>query len=202
VYGSCQPPPDEGGCSPPLQVQNHSACEFNPVGLDVAPHGIRRFRGAAIAWSHEAAGVNVSAGRSTAVVYAWTDRRAERAARALRRVGQPGPRPLPAPVFPRAVLAELKRVVVARRELESTVAVGYALGIPRRFVRARLDVARVLPPGALRGVRVPRRSWPEVQRDRQIAFAAETGDAQRRFDLTREQVRRAVRRVRGLVGKC
>jgi hypothetical protein len=60
----------------------------------------------------------------------------------------------------------------------------------------------VLPPGALRGVPVPRRSWPEVQRDRQIAFAAETGDAQRRFGLTREQVRRAVRRVRGLVGKC
>jgi hypothetical protein len=183
-------------------VQNRTTCDRNPVGLDVAPDRIRRLRGAAIAWSLERGAVDVSTGRSNATVYAHGDRGAERAARALRRRSQGRPARLAAPVFPPAVLRELKRVTAAREQLGSTVAVGYALGIPRRFVRVRLQVARLLPVGALRGVSVPRRSWAEVERDRQVAFAAETHDAQRRFHLSRAQVRRAVRRVRGLAGDC
>jgi hypothetical protein len=183
-------------------VQNRSACDRNPVGLDVAPGGIRHFRGAAIAWSLGRGTVDVSTGHSNATVYAHGNHGARRAARALRRRSQSRPARLAAPVFPPAVLRELKRVTAAREELGSTVAVGYALGIPRRFVRVRLQVARLLPASALDAVSVPRRSWAAVQRDRQIAFAAETHDAQRRFHLSRAQVRRAVRRVRGLAGDC
>ena len=69
-------------------------------------------------------------------------------------------------------------------------------------VRTRMRLARLLPAGVLRDVPVPKRSWAQVQHDRQIAFAAQTGQAQERFGLTRAQVLRAVRRVRGLTGVC
>jgi hypothetical protein len=72
-------------------------------------------------------------------------------------------------------------------------------------VRLRLRLARMLGHRALRDVSAPRRSWRRVQRDRQIAFTAlEFGvrQAARDHRLSRSQVRRAIRRVRGLAGRC
>ena len=101
-----------------------------------------------------------------------------------------------------AVLKELKRVAVAARTPESAEEIGRHLGLGPGAVRARLRVARLLPPGTLADVPVPKRSWAQVQHDRQIAFAARTHEAQKRFGLTRAQVRAAVKRVRGLTGVC
>jgi hypothetical protein len=111
----------------------------------------------------------------------------------LRRTGQARPRPLSAPAFPPAVLRELKRAVVAGDA---------ARGIGPGVLRARARLARLLPSGTLHDVPIPKRSWTQVQHDRQIALAAQTHQAQERYGLTREQVRQAVRRVRGLTGSC
>lgn len=193
VYGDCEPPPGEGGCQPPLQVQDRSTCERNPVALDVVPRRLYRLRGAGIAAVYQRGTVDVYSGNTTTTVFARGDRLAARAAKALRRRGEGRPRELRAPHFPPAVLKELKRVVGARDTPR-----GMGPGVRR--TRARL--ARLLPSGTLRGVPFPKRSWAQVQHDRQIAFAAQTHQAQERYGLTRAQVRAAVRRVRGLTGSC
>jgi hypothetical protein len=193
VYGDCESPPGEGGCQPPLQVQDRTTCERNPVALDVVPRRLYRLRGDAIAAVYARGTIDVYSTRTTTTVFARGDRLAARAAKALRRRGQARPRPLSAPAFPRAVLRELKRAVVAGDA---------ARGIGPGVLRMRARLARLLPSGTLRGVPIPKRSWARVQHDRQIAFAAQAHQAQRRYGLTREQVRQAVRRVRGLTGSC
>ena len=194
VYGNCTIPEgqDEGGCSPPLQLQDRTTCERNVVGLDVVPRRVYRVRGGGIAADYEPGAIDVGTGHTTTTIFANSDRFAHRAMRAMRRQGQRRPHRLAAPVYPIAVLKELKRVVVAARPR----------GIAPSVVRARLRVARLLPPGTLDGVPVPKRSWAQVQHDRQIAFAAQVHQAQKQFGLTRAQVRAAVRRVRGLTGAC
>jgi hypothetical protein len=201
VYGDCQAKSDQG-CEPPLQVQDRTTCERNPVALDVVPRRVYRLRGRGIAAVYGRGTIDVAGGRTTTTVFARSDRLASRAARALRRHSQGRPHPLVAPAYPAAVLAELKRVVVAQRRLSDPEAIGRALELGPGHVRTRLRVASLLPAGALREVAVPRRSWAQVQHDRQVAFAAKAHQAQQRFGLTRAQVRAAVRRVRGLTGSC
>jgi hypothetical protein len=204
VYGNCEIPEgqDEGGCSPPLQLQDRTTCERNVVALDVVPRSIYRLRGGGIAADYGEASIDVGSDHTTTTVFANSDRFARRATKAMRRRGQRRPHALPAPVYPPAVLKELKRVVVASHTPRSLEEIAHALGLGPGAVRARVRLARLLPPGTLRDVPVPRRSWAQVEHDRQIAFAAQTHQAQQRFDLTRAQVRRAVRRARGLTGRC
>jgi hypothetical protein len=185
-----------------LSVQHRTTCERNAVALDVVPRRIYRLRGHGIAAVYQRGTIDVAGGHATITVFAPGDDLAGRAALALRRRGQPRPRALPAPVYPIAVLKELKRVVAASRTGESLQEMGRYLGIGPGVVRARLRVARLLPAGTLAHVPVPRRRWARVQHDRQIAFAAQVGEAQRQFGLTRAQVRAAVKRVRGLTGSC
>jgi hypothetical protein len=201
VYGDCQATSDQG-CSPPLQVQDRTTCERNPVALDVVPRRAYRLRGHGIAAVYTRGAIDAAAGHTTTTAFAKSDQLAYRAARALRRRGQARPRQLPAPVYPPAVLGELKRVVAASRTPESAEEIGRFLGLGPGHVRTRLRLARLLPPGTLRDVPVPKRSWAQVEHDRQIAFAAQAHQAQQRFGLTRKQVRRAVKRVRGLTGTC
>jgi hypothetical protein len=201
VYGNCQATSDQG-CQPPLQVQDRTTCERNVVALDVVPRRVYRLRGHAIAAVYGRGTIDVAAGHTTTTTSARGDQLAYRAARALRRRGQPRPKPLGAPVYPAPVLGELKRVVAAARTPESAEEIGRYLGLGPGHVRTRVRVARLLPRGTLRHVPVPRRSWAQVQHDRQIAFAAQQHQAQRRFGLSRAQVRSAVRRVRGLTGRC
>jgi hypothetical protein len=201
VYGNCHATSDQG-CQPPLTLQDRTTCERNVAALDVVPRRIYRLRGQAIAAVYERGTIDVSDGHTTTTVSARGDRLARRATRALRRRGQARPRPLPAPVYPPAVLAELKRADVAVHTPRSLQEIGHALGMGPGVVRARARVAALLPPGALDGVPVPKRSWKQVQHDRQIAFAAQVHQAQQQFHLTRKQVRRAVKRVRGLTGSC
>jgi hypothetical protein len=204
VYGNCHIPEnqDEGGCSPPLQLQDRTTCERNVVALDVVPRRVYRVRGGAIAADYEAGEIDVGTAHTTTTIFANSDRFAHRALQAMRRQGQRRPQRLAAPVYPIAVLKELKRVAVAARTPESAEEIGRFLGLGAGHVRARLRVARLLPPGTLARVPVPKRSWAQVEHDRQIAFAAQEHQAQQRFGLTRAQVRAAVKRARGLTGSC
>ena len=202
VYGDCTSPSGEGGCQPPLVLQDRTTCERNVVALDVVPRRIHRLRGLGIAAVYDRGHIDVGSGRTTTTVSARGDGLARRAAQAMRRRGQAHPQPLRAPVYPPAVLAELKRADVAVHTPRSLQEIGHALGMGPGVVRARARVAALLPPGTLDGVPVPTRSWAQVQHDRQIAFAAQAHQAQQRFGLTRTQVRRAVKRVRGLTGSC
>jgi hypothetical protein len=190
------------GTPPALQVQDRTTCERNVVALDVVPRRIYRLRGHGIAAVYQRGTIDVASGRTTTTIFAGGDGLATRAAKALRRRGQHRARPLPAPSYPPAVLAELKRADVAVHTPRSLQEIGRALGMGPGVVRARARMASLLPAATLRGVRVPKRSWAQVERDRQIAFAAQVGQAQQQFGLTRQQVRRAVKRVRGLTGRC
>ena len=205
-YGPCDPPPgSDGGCASALQVQNSTACERNPVAIDIAPNRIFRVRGGAIAALYSRDRVDVTTGRQAVAVFSL-DRRAIRAVRALRRRSEPAPpRRLPRPVFPRAVREELVRVIVARRRYPTVRSIVRATGVPAWRVRVRLRIARLVGRGALRGVRPPARSWRAVQRDRQAALQAnEFGERRtaREFRVTRRELRRMIRRVRGLAGRC
>jgi hypothetical protein len=201
VYGNCHATSD-GGCQPPLTLQDRTTCERNVVGLDVVPRRIYRLRGHGIAAVYERGTIDAGTGHTTTTVSAQGDALARRATRAMRRRGQARPRPLSAPVYPPAVLGELKRADVAVHTPRSLTEIGHALGMGPGVVRARARVASLLPPGTLDDVPVPKRSWAQVEHDRQIAFAAQTHQAQQRFGLSRKQVRRAVKRVRGLTGSC
>ena len=204
VYGNCEIPEgqDEGGCSPPLQLQDRTTCERNVAGLDVVPRRIYRLRGAAIAADYGEGSIDVGTGHTTTTVFANSDRFARRATKAMRRRGQRRPQRLGPPVYPPAVLGELKRADAAVHTPRSLQEIAHALGLGPGAVRARARVAALVPPGALDGVPVPKRSWAQVEHDRQIAFAARVHQAQQQFGLTRAQVRRAVKRVRGLTGSC
>lgn len=204
IYGDCTPPPD-GGCAPPAAVQNRTTCERNVVALDVVPSSVRLVRGGGIAAWYERGSVDVATGRTTATIFASTSARAARAVRALRHESQSEPKPMSAPVYPPAVRDELKRVVVAVRGERSVARASRTLGLSRAHVCTRLQVARLLPARALAGAKVPVRSWKELARERQVAFwVQEFGldEAVERFGLSGPEVRRAVRRVRGLTGEC
>jgi hypothetical protein len=73
VYGECTPPPD-GGCLPPLEIQDWSACvrflARYPGHLESFP-----FRGAKAAWVPSAGSFEVYTGRTTVVIFADDHRR-------------------------------------------------------------------------------------------------------------------------------
>ena len=207
LYGDCSPSPSsEGRCTPPLEVQNATACDRNPVAIDVQPTGLSRFRQGAIKVDYGEGTTDVIAGRDAITVFADTNRRRDAVLTQLRRRSQPKPPAvLPRPVLPVAVRQELVRVQAARKRHRTARTIARATGIPAAAVRTRLRLARLLGRSALRGVTVPRRSWRAVERDRQIAIVAtefSVGFAARENDLTRAQVRRVIRRTRGLAGRC
>ncbi len=68
IYGSCDPgggPSDEGGCAPPLEVQNWSICERYPALYGKRRPRLRSFRGALLANSPP----EIYTGRTTVVVF-------------------------------------------------------------------------------------------------------------------------------------
>jgi hypothetical protein len=199
VYGTCDPPPD-GGCVPPYDVQNHRICERNPLTGGGQPNRVYRLRGGAIA-AVQGAGVEVGVGRHTVVVFAHTRALAEQAAEALRRRSEDAPlTDLPAPLYPRAVLQELKRVALAMRRLGDMSAVARRLGMSAAAVRARNAIAVLLQPGALAAIRVP--ESPMEQRVAYYTQAVGRSAAARRYGLRLAQVDRIVRRARGLTDRC
>jgi hypothetical protein len=205
IYGDCDPGPDSG-CAPPLEVQNWTSCERNPVALDVLPRRVFSVRGGGLAAAYPGPGsIDVGTGRRTVAVFGGADLAGRAVLRLRRRSAVGPPRRLPRPRYPSAVLRELKRVTAARRRFGTANAIARATGLTPASVRMRLRVARLLGARALRGVRAPTRSVEAVERDRQAALAAyEFGErkAARDLGVTRSQLRRMIRRVRGLAAYC
>jgi hypothetical protein len=100
-YGDCDPPSGlfaEGGCQPPLQIQNYSSCR-RWASLFSSKSDMFDFRGAKAA-RERGRGFEVFTGRTTVVIYGTRGRFVKSAARQLRDVRQtdrPSLLPPPAP---------------------------------------------------------------------------------------------------------
>ena len=205
LYGDCDPQPD-AGCPLPYEVQHAAICERNPLSLDIEARRVFPVRGGAIAAEYGDATIDVGIGRHTVTVFAYTSERARRAVHQLRQRSQTEPpKRLPPPVYPKAVLQELKRVAVAHRRLRSIREVADRIGLSRRAAASRLRMATLLGPGALADVKVPERPWRIVRHERKVArFPQAIGRraTARRCGLTLPELRRIIHRVRGLTGFC
>jgi hypothetical protein len=98
-YGDCDPPSGpfaEGGCQPPLQIQNYSTCR-RWAGLFFGEPGLSDFRGAK-AGRERGRGFEVFTGDTTVVLYGTQGKYVKTAASQLRDVRQAdGPSHLPPP---------------------------------------------------------------------------------------------------------
>ena len=84
IYGTCEPPDGEGGCSPPLTVQIHRACDRPPVEAMGGGYRKLTLRGVPAALVDGDPRVELQTGEVTVVLFARTMARARRAAMALR----------------------------------------------------------------------------------------------------------------------
>ncbi len=96
-YGDCALPEGEGGCSPPLQIQNYNTCRRWAAAYPGKPR-LFNFRGAKAAWVSSAGSLEIYTGRTTVVIFANRKRVAKRAARLMRNVRQTKPSRLSPPV--------------------------------------------------------------------------------------------------------
>lgn len=73
IYGRCKPPPDEGGCGPPLQVQNSEVCAVNPNSLGLSPDALtERIRGVPVLRQDGGRSVTLFTGGTTISISADT----------------------------------------------------------------------------------------------------------------------------------
>lgn len=87
IYGDCDPPDGpsaDGGCAPPLQIQNHSTC-LRGTGKTLEESGTFDFRGTK-ASLRRGRGFEVFTGRTTVVISGTRGDIVETAARQLRNV--------------------------------------------------------------------------------------------------------------------
>jgi len=103
-YGDCTPPAGEGGCAPPLQIQNASSCR-RWAGLYQDKPRLFDFRGAKAAWT--GGNLEVYTGRTTVVIYAFHRRFVKAAARRLRDVHQANRQSLLPPPAPGSLWGNL-----------------------------------------------------------------------------------------------
>lgn len=92
IYGDCTPPPSEGGCAPPLEVQVWSACVRSVSPVKVRKHRLYEFRGAKATGGgdgpYEVSPMEIFTGRTTIIVFGGDRSLIKTAARALREVHQ------------------------------------------------------------------------------------------------------------------
>jgi len=203
VYGDCEFPEGEGGCSPPAQIQNWSACARNPLRIDRPPYELFALRGGGIAAVYESGAVDVGTGDRTISVFAYR----ELIGAALREVhfrSQPGPEPLPPPDYPMPVLRELKRVTVPAERGVDIATIARKTGLRGYEVRMRLRIAELLGPGALTEVPPPTMSTATVEWLGKLAHRAIYKPAltAHRQGISVEELKRRISRVRGLAGAC
>lgn len=204
TYGECILPEGEGGCGWRLEVQNSTSCAYNPLRIDRVPNRLFLLRGGGLATEYEPTRVAVNTGLQTAIVRPDEYELMGAALREVRRRSEPSPQPLAAPIYPLPVLRELKRVTVAADRLGGIPAIAKATGLPGVEVRLRLQVAGVLGPDALAGVPAPKMSVATVERLERLAFNAEYKPAKRAraMGISLASLKKKVRRVRGLAGRC
>jgi hypothetical protein len=191
-YGS----PGPGGGAWPIEVQNWSVCDRNPLELDVLPERVSRLRGAIVL--HYGGEGEVLSARTNAVLFGVGRDRVEAAVAALRpeRGDAALDAPLPAAQLPRWVLRQLKLVRSVARRRGTGPAVRRRLGISRSAIRMHVRLARALRPAAFRGVARARMTPGEVIRDRQALINLQEGADPRPGD------RRRAARHRARVRRC
>ncbi len=89
IYGDCTPPPSEGGCAPPLEVQVWSACVRSVSPIKVRKHHLYEFRGAKATGGggrYEVSPMEIFTGRTTIIVFGNEKPLVKTAARGLREV--------------------------------------------------------------------------------------------------------------------
>jgi hypothetical protein len=204
TYGDCEPPEGEGGCSPPVQVQNATSCARNPIGLDRIPYEVFLLRGGGLAAAYESTAVDVGIGHQTVTVFTNEFEVVGAALREIRPRSRAAPEPLAAPIYPMPVLRELKRVTAVEDRFDGIEAVATATDLPPAEVRLRLRIAELLGADALAGVPAPTMSTATVERLRQLAFRVQFNPAQaaRQRGISVASLRTKIHRVRGLTGYC
>jgi hypothetical protein len=101
-YGDCTPPEGEGGCAPPLEIQNWSTCH-RWFSAHFRKRGLYDFRGAKATGGggrYEVSPMEIFTGRTTVVIFGDGKSVIKSAARQLRNIRQTGeqsllPRPVP-----------------------------------------------------------------------------------------------------------
>jgi hypothetical protein len=91
VYGDCRPPPAEGGCAPPAEIQvwpagSRSLGSYDPARGGPSPE-LTRIRGSPAAFFDAGTRLEVYSAQVTVVVFARSQERVGRVADALRCVG-------------------------------------------------------------------------------------------------------------------
>lgn len=89
IYGNCTPPPSEGGCTPPLEVQVWSACVRSLSSIKFRKHHLYEFRGAKATGGggrNEVSPMEIFTGRTTIIVFGNETPLIKTAARELREV--------------------------------------------------------------------------------------------------------------------
>jgi len=203
VYGDCELPEGEGGCSPPVQIQNWSACARNPLRISFPPYQVFPLRGGGIVSVYEGSRAEVATGDRNVVVFAQPELIGASLLR-LQLQSQPGPETLAPPEYPLPVLRELKRVTVpAARGLDVAV-IAKKTELPAEDVRLRLRLADLLGPEALAHVPVPTLTTREVKWLGKLAHRAIYKPAltARRQGITVAQLKKRISQVRGLAGEC
>jgi hypothetical protein len=203
IYGDCELPEGEGGCAPPVQIHNGSACSRNPLRIDRIPYEVFPLRGGGIAAVYESSSVDVVTGDRSVSIFA--DR--ELMGAALREIhfrSQPGPEPLTPPEYPLPVLRELKRVTVPAERGLGVAAIARKTLVPEDEVRLRLRIAELLGPEALAGVPVPTMSTATVEWLSKLAHRAiyKPVLTAHRQGISVAALKRKISRVRGLAGTC
>lgn len=204
TYGECELPEGEGGCSYPLDVRNSTTCDENPLRSEEPPDRLFLLRGGGLAVEYEPTWVEVGSGLQNVIVNPDEFELMGAALREVRRRSEPAPGELAPPVYPLPVLRELKRVTVLAARAVGVPGIARATELPATEVRLRLQVAALLGPDALADVPAPTMSTATVERLEQVAFHSEYRPARyaRRHGIPPAELRKKVRRVRGLSGRC
>jgi hypothetical protein len=202
IYGDCDFPEGESGCSWPARIETATTCTHNPIAKETSFAPVSLVRGGGL--RTEDGWVYVSTGNRTFTIDTREPELVSAALREARRRSQPAPEPLPPPVFPSTVLRELKRVTAAAEQLRGVKAIAKETELEPDQVRYRLRVAELLGPEALAGVPVPTMSTARVKRLVQLAILVRlypTRTAEKN-DMTVAELQKLVSRVHGLTGFC
>jgi DNA-binding phage protein len=201
AYGDCISE-GEGGCPWPARVETSTTCALNPISHETPFAPVSSLRGGGLMTEDE--WPYVGTGYRTFTIETGEPELRTAALREARRHSQPGPEPLPPPVYPITVLRELKRVAAAAARLRGVKAIAKETELNSEQVRYRLRVAKLLGPEALAGVPVPTMSTARVQRLIQLSnlvrlYPTRTAE---KNGMTVAELRKLVSRVRGLTGFC
>lgn len=205
IYGDCQLPEGEGGCSWPAVIETSTNCALNPISNETSSSPVSLLRGGGLTTRDDELGkAYVGTGDRTFSVETREPELMTAALSEARRRSQPAPETLPPPVYPVTVLRELKRVTAAAERLHGVRAIAKETELRPVQVRYRLRVAELLGPDALAGVPAPTMSTARVKRLIELAILVRlypTRTAEKN-EMSVAELRRLVRPVRGLTGFC